>query len=239
MSSSPPKPLNRRPRRLPDPYFLTGIVSVLLLAALYLFKAQLQGTSRPTVLPASLFASSGAGGPLPQMGSNEAPVRVVEIMEYQCPACAEAHARNSPMLRRMAGEGRIVFRVENVPLPGHPNAVPAGVFATCVAAVSPGRFWAYHATLLEQQREWAEKYEVDPVLVRLARQVGGDTTVVRRCLKERGEQIAAALRGRYSTYAQAGFSSVPVWSVNGRIVPWSRVESEIASAERAARDGGR
>lgn len=238
MSSPPPKPLARRPLSLPDPYFLTGMVSVLLLAALYLFQTQRQGTSRPTALPASLFASFGRGGPLPQMGRDGAPVRVVEIMEYQCPACAEAHTRNWPILRRLASEGRIAFRVENVPLPGHPNAIPAGVFATCVAAVSPGHFWDYHATLLEHQREWAEKYDVDPVFAGLAQRVGGDTTAVRRCLKERGEQIATALRSRYPKYAQAGFSSVPVWSVNGRIVPWARVESEIAAAERASRGGG-
>jgi protein-disulfide isomerase len=222
------QPINRAKWRIRlDPYFLMGMLSVLLIAGVYGLRLRGRRRVQPSTLPASLFtAAPGAPAPL-MMGRPGAPVRVVELMEYQCPACAQAHRANAPVLRRMADQGRIVFRAENVPLPSHPNAISAGVYAACVAEVSPHRFWEYHAALFEHQDEWVEKYAAQPVFAALAGTLGADTAAVRQCLEKRGEQIAATLRGRFRSFAAAGFISVPVWTVNGRIVRWDRVAPEI------------
>jgi protein-disulfide isomerase len=213
-----------------DPYFAAGMGSVVLLALIYLSAVRQQGASEPGTLPSSLLAVGAHAPPPLVMGTPGAPVHVVEVMEYQCPACALAHRRNTPVLERLAAAGQVVFRAEDVPLPSHPNAIPAGVYAACVAQTSPARFWQFHAALFEHQDEWAERYATEPVLAGLAHGVGTDTAAVRACLNERGEQVAAGLRGRFRTFAAAGFTSIPVWTVNGRIVPWNGVESAIIAA---------
>ncbi len=84
-----------------------------------------------------------ASGPN-RIGPKDAPVVLVEFVDYECPACRTV----SPMVDRVAGQfGKgvaVVYR--NWPLATHPAALPAAIAVECAAI--QGRFGEFHSLLL-------------------------------------------------------------------------------------------
>ena len=90
----------------------------------------------------------------PSMGSDTAPVTIIEFSDYQCPFCARFYAETLPMIKSEyidTGIARLVYRdfpLQNI----HPNAVAAAVAAEC--ADDQGAYWDYHDTLFETIQMW-------------------------------------------------------------------------------------
>jgi protein-disulfide isomerase len=101
-------------------------------------------------------------------GSPSAPITVVEIADFQCPACRLFFTETLPALEREyvdAGKVRMVF--VNLPLVQlHKNAAAAAEFAMCAAAQH--RFWPVHDLLFEQQDAWAPLDDPSPYFYSLA-----------------------------------------------------------------------
>lgn len=233
MSKELPPTESRRRLRWPDPYFAVGFVSILLLGGIYVGRSRAT-PGIPSAIP-SAFRTAPPESDAPRLGSPGAPIQVVELMEYQCPACAAAHRSTWPMLRRLADAGLIRYEPRNVPLPSHPNAIPAGVYARCVARTGPSAFWDYHAALLERQQEWVERYPVEAALTAAAQAAHADTVALARCVGEHGDAFAADLRASFRAATGAGFVSIPVWAVNGQVVPGDQLERRLNALLSARR----
>ena len=85
----------------------------------------------------------------PSLGSEDAPVTIVEFTDYECPFCGR-HFRET--LPQILGEyeGRISYVVMNFPISNiHPFAQQAAEAAEC--AHDQGEFWAYHDLLFQNQ----------------------------------------------------------------------------------------
>ena len=222
----------KQTRRLPiDPYFLAGLVSVLALGAV-LLRPEADATARPgpeRLEPALLgrLAGLGLGRAL---GDAAAPVQVVELSDYQCPACAAAHARVWPAIERHAAAGRVRYTLYDLPLASHANAVPAAVVGHCVAERSPGAFWRFRGQALARQGEWADAYPGEPVLLALAHAAGADRAAVGACVRETASARAAVLRRYREAATGAGLAYTPAWAVDGKVVAWERLEEEIRAA---------
>lgn len=81
-------------------------------------------------------------------GSAEAPIRIVEYGDFECPYCGRLHPVLDE-LQRKHPEVRLVFR--HFPLRTlHPRAVPAAIVAE--AAGEQGKFWEMHDMLFDNQR---------------------------------------------------------------------------------------
>ena len=100
------------------------------------------------------------------LGSEHAPVTVVEYGDFECPNCKQAAPAVKMLLERFVGRVRIVFRhfpLEEV----HPHALAAAVAAE--AAAGQGKFWPMHDLLFDNQRHlkapqlrgYAERLELD------------------------------------------------------------------------------
>lgn len=82
------------------------------------------------------------------LGDPDAPVRIVEFSDFQCPFCARVQSRLSDLRQRHPGKIAIVYR--HFPLPAiHSHAVTAGIAAEC--AGEQGRFEPYHDALFQGQ----------------------------------------------------------------------------------------
>ena len=82
------------------------------------------------------------------LGSETAPVTLVEYGDYECPHCGAAHPIVKRVLRRVGRDVRFVFR--NFPLGEmHPHAVQAAEAAE--AAGLQDEFWRMHDQLFEHQ----------------------------------------------------------------------------------------
>jgi protein-disulfide isomerase len=100
------------------------------------------------------------------LGSEHAPVTVVEYGDFECPNCKQAAPAVKMLLERFVGRVRIAFR--HFPLEEiHPHALAAALAAE--AAAGQGKFWPMHDLLFDNQRHlkasqlrgYAERLELD------------------------------------------------------------------------------
>lgn len=231
--------MKRSFRFSPDPYFVVGLVAVVASGVAY----RIQAAPAPAPLPASHVSSAlvqrldqlGAGRSFGEAG---APVRVVELFDYQCPACAAAHRANWPALAAAIQQGTVHYTAYDLPLPGHANAIPAAVVANCAADGQPEKFGALRDALFGRQAEWQQAYPAEPALLRVAAGAGADTAAVRECVSRTGAARAAVYRRTWEAASAEGVTFTPAWAVNGKVVRWAALQSEIAAAARS-HPGGR
>jgi protein-disulfide isomerase len=146
----------------------------------------------------------------PVKGKASAPVTVVEFSDFQCPYCARATPAVTELESAYPNDVRIVWK--HLPLPFHPNAMPAALAAE--AAREQGgsqKFWAMHDKLFANQAALSgETYE------RYARELGLDQARFKKDLAE------PRLRARVQEDAQLaqtlGVNGTPTFVVNGEKV---------------------
>src|SRR5438046_7506237 len=82
-------------------------------------------------------------------GPSDAPIKLLEYGDYECPYCGEAHPIVKEIQRRLGDQLCFVFR--HFPLTQvHPHAEHAAEAAE--AAAGQGKFWQMHDTLFEHQQ---------------------------------------------------------------------------------------
>ena len=89
------------------------------------------------------------------LGSEHAPVTVVEYGDFECPSCKNAVPAVKMLLENFAGKVRLVFRHFPLEQP-HPHAVMAAEAAEC--AGEQGKFWEMHDLLFEHQAHLTLKH---------------------------------------------------------------------------------
>ena len=160
-------------------------------------------------------------------GPDDAPVTVVEYLDFECPDCKRVAPGVALLLKRFEGRVRLVcrhFPLEDV----HPHALQAAEAAECAA--SEGRFWEMSELLFENQRH----LELD-VLHALAQRLGldmsrfSDALATHVHVPEIRAQLAGGLR--------SGVRGTPGFFVDGTILDVSfglrslfdLVEAKLAS----------
>lgn len=219
----------RRPRSFPiDPYFAVGALAAVLVGGVMYARQATSASGPPAAMPEKVLTEMKALGLMESTGPAAAPVQVVEVGDYECPACASAHEKTWPIVQRYVAEGKVAFSAYDLPLPSHRNAIPAAVAAGCVAkSGGTERYWSYRDRLFAQRGAWIAAYPVEPALLRLAATTGADTAAVRGCIESEGTARAEALQKAWASASAEGVRSIPAWIVNGRTVSWPDLEAEI------------
>jgi protein-disulfide isomerase len=161
------------------------------------------------------------------MGRPDAPVKIVEFSDFQCPFCARAQEVIENVRRRHPDRVAVVFR--HFPLDAiHPHARTAAMASECAA--EQGRFHAYHDALFARQdsigtRAW-EAFAGDAGL--------RDLPAFRQCVDSR--RHAAAVERDARVAAELGLEVTPSLIVNGELRPGLPTEEEL---ERWVLAGGR
>jgi protein-disulfide isomerase len=88
-----------------------------------------------------------------RMGSEHAPVQLLEFADFECPFCASFHKDLKALSRRYPTQIALTF--VHFPLPMHRFAEPAARVAEC--AGDQGRFETMHDLLFEQQDKFGLK----------------------------------------------------------------------------------
>ena len=217
----------------PDPYFTIGLLSVALLGGVYYRdKAQAYRSFNRTDVPEEVITRLDSLGLGYRLGESTAPVRVVELFDYQCPACAASHTATWRMLQQYAQKGVISYTVYDLVLPQHGNGVPAAVVAGCIAREAPAQFWRFRDQLFATRSSWETSYRPESGFVQMAAGLQVDTSRVRNCLDQEAEdRIEKVLEG-WKIASAAGVTSIPKWEVNGRVVRWDSLEHEIRRAAK-------
>ena len=153
-------------------------------------------------------------------GPVDAPIKLLEYGDYECPYCGEAHLVVKEIQQRLGK--RLCFAFRNFPLiNSHPHAERAAEAAE--AAAAQGRFWEMHDLLYENQ----DALE-DNDLARYASALGLDAE---RLLREvTSGSYAARLKEDFRSGARLDVNGTPSFFINGvRYDGDSEVEELLAA----------
>jgi protein-disulfide isomerase/uncharacterized membrane protein len=172
------------------------------------------------------------------IGPADAPVKIEEFTDFQCPYCGKAHDVMMQVLKEFPGKIRLVHR--DFPLdmachprlqrPFHPSACRAAYWARCAAAQN--KYWPYEV-LLFKNRERLEAGDLEDY----ARTVGLDLGRMRACVGR--SETREAVLADITEGLQRRISGTPTFFVNGKMVVGLRSRDfwvqKIGEAIKAAR----
>jgi protein-disulfide isomerase len=172
------------------------------------------------------------------IGSDSAPVEVVEFGDFECPACGSFANLTEPDVRaRLVLTGRVRFRFMDLPLNIHHNTWSAHMAAWC--AGEQGRFWEMHDALYQSQDRWNTEATRRPekYMSELARQVGVGMEQYDQCMST--EKYRPQVRSNMEEATRFGVSSTPTFIFGSRrypgVMPYdefrARVDSMITEAK--------
>ncbi len=150
----------------------------------------------------------------PTLGSAQAPIRVVEFVDFGCPYSKEENS----IIRELAvsNPDRVWLQERNFPTVDdstgallHPGAQDAAEAAACVG--EQGKFWAMNDALFANQND-AGTFSADD-LRRYAVGVGADGAKYDTCIKSGKE--AAVVSADYKAGLVLGVTGTPTLFVNG------------------------
>jgi protein-disulfide isomerase len=117
-------------------------------------KIEKQGLARGQQRPARPKTATVAIANKPVLGSESAPVTVVEFTDYQCPYCLRFTKTTFPYLKRdYIDTGKVRWVALNLPLPFHKDAKKAAQSAHC--AGEQGKFWEMREELFKNPKSIA------------------------------------------------------------------------------------
>jgi protein-disulfide isomerase len=177
--------------------------------------------SKPT--PDSISQSTPAASAYRHLGSDDAPVTIVEYSDYQCPYCRQQEAALHQVLTKYDGQVRLIYR----DFPMHPHSMDAAMAARC--ADEQGQFWLYHDALQHGDANLSTNG-----LETTARDLGLDLTSFDSCLEDR--KYESAVLADQKMGVKSGVSGTPCLIIgDSRSVPDTRVGSlELIGAQPAA-----
>lgn len=147
-------------------------------------------------------------------GAADAPIRIVEISDFECPFCAQFYNetyRTIDSLYVASGIARYLW--VSFPNSRHPRAWPAIEAAFCAGAA--GRFWEMHDLLFEKQDEWLDVPDLNATLITYGVGIGIDESSFGECLRN---DITAPLQvSDYDAALRSGISSTPFFVVGDSI----------------------
>jgi protein-disulfide isomerase len=151
-------------------------------------------------LPETVTVSTAGAAAL---GSDSAPVTIVEFTDYQCPFCAR-HARSTlpDLVREFVDAGTVRYVIRDLPLPIHPVAARAAQAARCAGDQGADQYWRYHAALFEAHQQLAESS-----FVGIARKLSLDIPRFQACVSS--SAVAAKVRSDAAAAGQAGLRGTP------------------------------
>lgn len=160
------------------------------------------------------------------IGPADAPVTIVEFVDYRCPYCHAAFqwVRDLTRTRR---DIRFVFKELPIISDASMEAARANI-----AAMPQGRYWAFHAALISHEGDLTPA-----VIDRLARQSGIDVARMRRAMES--DDITRLLEENRAHAVDYGITGTPGFVINGELVPGFNqplLEARLREATREARE---
>lgn len=216
-------------------YILFGAVAVLGIAGLTYMASQ--SASHTSYVDSTIPPVANQGHVL---GSDSAPVEIVEFADFECPACATYANLIEPDVRsRLVNTGQARVRFIDFPLEVHRNTWAAHLAAWC--AGDQGKFWEMHDLIYMNQDRWNGEATRNPerVLEPLARQAGVNPEQYKACMDSR--KFIPQIRANYDESIRQQIQSTPSFRIGKTTYLGTRpfdefkdlVDKEIA-AQKAA-----
>ncbi len=180
-------------------------------------------------LPANPDSVARAWGPA------DAPIKVEEYIDYQCPACGQYHRNfEQGVIEAFAATGKVRYEIKFMPFledrVGGRESRDAAQAAMCAA--DQGKFWEMHNTIFANQlitgQENIGNYSKDR-LKAMATTIGGlDAATFNQCLDSNKHEAAVRAIRAEGEARQVG--STPSFFINGKLDPNVRSADDFKRA---------
>jgi len=150
------------------------------------------------------------------MGKVDAPVKILEYADFECPSCAGFSTITEPDVRtRIIEPGLASLTYYDFPLTQHRNTNAASNAAAC--ADEQGKFWPMHDRLYQAQDEWnGQATEVPkPFFKRYAGEVGLDVGKWETCYDARKYQ--KRISANLADGLRRGVGSTPTFIIGNKM----------------------
>ncbi len=162
------------------------------------------------VLKEALGAAAGA-----RRGNASSKVEILELSDFQCPTCANAHAKVEPFIEKNLSKLNYV-RLD-LPLFEHHNwAVQAAMGARALQRVAPNKYWAYVDYVFKNQDQIGARNNFDAVLKEWMEDHDVDWNAINAIYTNKNER--SMLLEQVSRAFSVGIASTPTFIVNGQIM---------------------
>jgi len=155
-------------------------------------------------------------------GPKDAPIKITEFIDFQCPACAAGAVYIKQEMTRHPDLIRLTLK--HFPLPMHAHGMLSAGYAEC--AVQQGKFWQFHDLLITRQNNWKQLDDARPAFQQIAKELDLDYETLRTCLE--GKDVVKAIEKNRVEGQGLRIQSTPTYFVNGKmIVGQKSLEQEI------------
>ncbi len=114
-------------------------------------------------------------------GKSDAPIKLVEFSDFQCPSCRQAQTELYELFKRFPDKIQITYK--HFPLAGHIWSLYAHQAAECMNKQS--RFWIYQDKVYEEQLKWSSSKDAPvELLLEYVEDVKGDKAAVMACMAD-------------------------------------------------------
>jgi len=146
-------------------------------------------------------------------GNPQARVKIIEYLDFQCPACAYGIKLLKTYFDQHPND--IYIQMRYFPLTNmHHHAMTSALYSECAAR--QGKFWALDDLMIPQQAQWAQLISPDPVFQSMAQQAGLDINQLNACLAS--DDARKVINDEKSVGQSLGISSTPTYFINGKMV---------------------
>jgi protein-disulfide isomerase len=195
-------------------YWLLGAIALIGVAAIgYVATKPKTGPSEVVLGPDTSNAGPAQGY---LMGKVDAPVKILEYADFECPSCAGFATITEPDVRtRIIEPGLASLTYYDFPLTQHRNTNAASNAAAC--ADEQGKFWPMHDRLYQAQDEWnGQATEVPkPFFKRYAGEIGLDVGKWETCYDARKYQ--KRISANLADGLRRGVGSTPTFIIGNKM----------------------
>ena len=150
-----------------------------------------------------------------KMGSDSAPVVIVEFSDFQCPFCRKWFIESYPSLKKdYIDSGKVQFVFRDFPLSFHPSAMVAAQAVECADEQKKG--WEMHDKVYTEQAKMGagtEQFSIDD-LKKWASEIGLNTALFNDCLDS--GKFNSEVQGDFSDGSNAGIKGTPSFIIARR-----------------------
>jgi protein-disulfide isomerase len=145
------------------------------------------------------------------MGSETAPVTIIEYASMTCPHCAAFEVQVFPKLKeKYIDTGKVRFILREFPLDG--LAAAAFMLARCAG---PDKYYPMVETLFTQQAKWAVRSPIEPLLA-IAKQAGFTQQSFETCINNK-DQLNKVQQVRDRASQKFKVKATPTFFINGEL----------------------
>jgi protein-disulfide isomerase len=197
-------------------YILLGILALAGVAVLRYEVTRPKKASQADI--AALIDTTNAGPAQGHTyGKPDAPVKLVEFGDFECPQCARFSTLTEPDLRkRLVGSGEVSFTFYDFPIYQiHRNTQAASNAAAC--AEEQQKFWEMHDRIFDGQDQWNGEATDNPgkIFAQYAGQIGLNVDAWQKCFD--AHKYQKRINANAAEGMRRGINATPTFLIGTRL----------------------